>query len=89
MGLDYLLKQEWSMGCGQCPECCGKPESWFGNIHCLTADTIGHKKDCGLAEAIKELGGNPLMMGDYKSDKVFESYWTENGFLGMRELGSK
>lgn len=89
MALDYLLKQEWSMGNGQCPECCGVPESWHGHSLYTTSDEIGHELDCELAESIKDLGGNPLMIGDYKSDKVYESYWNDNGILAMREVESK
>jgi len=29
--LEYLLKREWSMGNGQCPNCCGVPEGWLGH----------------------------------------------------------
>ena len=85
MALKYLQDKEWSMGNGQCPECCGTPASWHGHLLYKTADTIGHEKDCTLAAAIKEVGGKPLMMGDYKSEVVYESYWNDNGFLAMRQ----
>jgi hypothetical protein len=64
--LDYLLKHEWSMGNGQCPDCGGVPESWFPHPCHPTADTLGHKEDCPLAASIKELGGVPLYLGASK-----------------------
>jgi len=50
--LKYLLRQEWSMGNGQCPECCGsKPDmGWW-------TETVGHKPGCELAKAIESAGG--------------------------------
>lgn len=84
--LDYLLKQEWSMGNGQCPECCGVPESWHGHPLHMTPDTIGHQKKCKLAASIKELGGTPLMIGDFKSTKVFKYEWGEGGILTRKQI---
>jgi hypothetical protein len=88
--IDYLRRREWSMGCGgsenngQCPECCGVHEGWHGHPCHTTSDTIGHKKSCKLANALKDLGEDVVFLGDYKSDIVYETYWDENGLLGMR-----
>lgn len=49
--LDYLLNLEYSMGNGQCPDCCGSNPKldWW-------TKTWGHKKDCKLADALRCLG---------------------------------
>jgi len=57
-----LLRLEWSMGNGQCPECCGVHQGWLGHPCHPTQDTIGHEAECPLADAIRQLGGSPLMM---------------------------
>lgn len=59
-GLLYLLKEEWSMGNGQCPACHQIPRIWRGHPSYL----VGHKADCGLAAAITELGGEPCMKSE-------------------------
>lgn len=81
--LEYLKGKEWSMGNGQCPECCGVPESWHGHPCHLTAKNIGHRKNCGLAAALLELGDTPLMAGDFTGPD-YELYWTESGGLLTR-----
>lgn len=84
--LKYLLSKEWGMGNGQCPECFGVPEEGHGRhpAH-YSAEFIGHDLDCMLAKSIKELGGHPLFQGGYKSDVIYESYWTDSGLLSTRE----
>ena len=86
--LKYLLKREWSMGNGQCPDCCGVPASWHGHPLYLTTKGIGHKKACKLALAIKDAGGKPLMIGQFKSDISWESAITADGFLTTQLKGS-
>ena len=81
---DYLKRQEWSMGNGQCPECCGVPASWHGHPCHMTADTIGHELDCPLADAMAELGMRPLYVGEYKSADQFETYISDSGIIGTR-----
>ena len=80
----YLLKKEWSMGNGQCPDCYGVPARWHGHPLHLTSETIGHKKDCPLAASLVALGQTPLMIGDFKTALVYESYITDGGFLSTR-----
>ena len=82
--LKYLKSKEWSMGNGQCPECLGAHEGWHGHPCYMEEDSIGHGKDCSLAKAIKELGGDVLYRGEYKSDKQFEYYIDNNGIFGTR-----
>ena len=47
----YLRKQEWSMGNGQCPECCGcSPKiRWGRDVN------LGHKSGCALNAALQEI----------------------------------
>ncbi len=80
---DYLRDKEWSAGNGQCPECWGVPESWFGHPCHLDAESIGHKHGCSLASALKSRGDIALMQGDFKSD-VEHEMCTVNGFLSTR-----
>jgi len=57
--LKYLQDREWSMGNGQCPDCCrAKPGiGWW-------TDTVGHREGCPLAVALGELGAAPEMERD-------------------------
>lgn len=71
--LKYLLKREWSMGNGQCPDCYGVPESWHGHPLHKEANTIGHTDKCALAAAIADAGGKPLYIGDFKTEVEWES----------------
>lgn len=80
----YWRKKEWSMGNGQCPKCLGVHEGWLGHPLHFNAASIGHKKDCLLAEALEELGETPVMVGEFKSDKKFEHFITEQGIFGVR-----
>lgn len=82
--LEYLKGKEWSLGNGQCPECLGVHEGWHGHLCYMNKESIGHVKDCALAKAIKELGGDVLYVGEYKSDKQFEHYIDNNGIFGTR-----
>lgn len=82
--LEYLKAQEWSMGNGQCPECYGTPESWFGR-GILRAEEVGHEPNCKLARSIRELGGGTVLRGEFKSDKEYEHYITDSGLMGTRE----
>ena len=79
--MSYLTEQEWSMGNGQCPECCGIGVGFHMQDH---SSRIGHKKGCKLAKQLKEIGGKPMMIGDFDPGYEFESYWSESGFLSNR-----
>jgi len=53
----YLTKKEWTMGNGQCYECCGlKPGFGAGSASPATADETGHTKKCKFAKMLVELG---------------------------------
>ena len=63
--ITYLRRLEWSMGNGQCPECCGASDDgrWHGHpLYRLLSD-LGHKLDCALANSIEELGGEVTYRG--------------------------
>lgn len=80
--LKHFLGREWAMGNGQCPECYGVPKTWHGHPLYLKAEDVGHKKDCSLAELIKENGGKPLYTGDFKSDIEYCTVISECGDFG-------
>ena len=48
----YLRRKEWSMGNGQCGECCGLEPDRLENP--------GHHKDCAFARLLLELDMVPL-----------------------------
>lgn len=70
----FLRKDEWTMGNGQCHECCGqKPRAkWW-------TDKVGHRKDCMLAMALEELGQKVTWEHENHSKHrfVFEK-WAKN-----------
>ena len=82
--LKYLKEREWSMGNGQCPECCGCPADWLGHPLHLNGDDLGHDKDCKLALSLVELGETPLFKGDMKGVPEYEQYITDSGILSTR-----
>jgi len=86
--LEYLKDKEWSMGNGQCPDCCGAPPMWLGHPCHLTTNTIGHKQDCPLAAALLAAGGSPLMIGEYKGGVVNPRYLPGSILSQRREAGS-
>lgn len=53
------------MGNGQCPECEQTEVPWRGH----SLDNVGHKKNCPLAAALKEIGGQPLMQGEFEDPR--------------------
>lgn len=80
----YLKKREWSMGNGQCPDCCGVPASWYGHPLHMKTNSIGHEAACTLAAALRGLGESPLMKGDFTSAVEYEHYISDEGFYGVR-----
>jgi hypothetical protein len=72
--LKYLREKEYSMGNGQCPECCGVPPSWHGHPCHPTPQSIGHKRNCPLAAAIMEQGGSVLFQGKLTELPLGERY---------------
>lgn len=84
--VEYLRSVEWSMGNGQCPACRGVHPGWFGHPLYLTPGKIGHKLDCEIAAALLGSGETALRLGDFKSDKAYETCLT-NGFLDTKVVG--
>lgn len=82
--MGYLRDIEWSMGNGQCPSCHGVPPEWHGHPLHMEASSIGHELDCALAKELAGAGEKPLMIGDFKSDVVYERCITKEGFLSTR-----
>ncbi len=82
--IKYLRKKEWSMGHGQCPECCGVSHEWLGDINYLTSKNLGHLKTCSLAKALEDLDEYVLYRGESKDTSVHETYWTKTGILSTR-----
>ena len=82
----YLRSKEWSLGNGQCPECGGVHQGWFPHPNFLTADKIGHKPDCQLAESLRSLGESPLMLGQFKSEIEYEGYFRDDGLYDIRPI---
>jgi hypothetical protein len=82
--LKYLRQREWSMGNGQCPDCCGVGEDWIGDMMFLDGSGVGHKRGCKLAQAIHEAGGTPLMVGESKSTEQYEIFISKGGWFGTR-----
>jgi hypothetical protein len=59
----YLRRKQWSMGNGQCEECCGlRPDKEWHYWNPVTKevryeyDQMGHDKKCRFAKLMKELG---------------------------------
>jgi hypothetical protein len=53
----YLLDKEWSMGNGQCDECCGLGPDWGkGFMNEPLPEETGHTRNCKFAKMLKELG---------------------------------
>ena len=53
----YLTKKEWSMGNGQCDECCGMGPNWGkGMANEPLPEETGHTRKCKFAKMLVELG---------------------------------
>jgi hypothetical protein len=58
--IDWIMGLEWSMGNGQCPTCHGnQPDRWAPHPCVPTKAHEGHKRECGLAEALRAFGIEP------------------------------
>lgn len=86
----YLRDKEWSMGHGQCPECCGgQPDKWFPHPCYDSKDEEGHQPDCKLAKSLEDVGEKvsyALITQKMKNDKNKEQ-WMD--FVCMTVLGIK
>ena len=70
--VEYLRNREWSMGNGQCPECCGHPLEWIGHPCCSGAylEKLGHTDECPWAKMLEEVGEKVLRQGS-----IFPECW--------------
>src|SRR5688572_12327455 len=75
--LAYLQEREWSMGTNQCPECCGHHPSWLGHLSTREENNIGHKPDCRLGLALRDLGENVVFVGEYVNTEEEERKWKQ------------
>lgn len=82
--IKFLKDKEWSLGNGQCPECYGVPESWLGHPLYLNSKGIGHKDNCTIAKAMKDVGLKPLYIGKSKIKKEYETYINDIGIYSTR-----
>jgi len=63
VAIAYLRQREWSMGSGQCPDCCGmKTDFGCGTDNIWKDSPKGHERECPLAIALTGLGESPLML---------------------------
>lgn len=63
-----LREKEWSMGHGQCPECCGLgPKLYLDGFanEIKNPKLIGHSKFCLLARVMRDRELNPIMLGKF------------------------
>lgn len=81
--LKKLLKEEWSLGNGQCPICYGVPSSWHGHPLYKLAKDIGHAKKCSLAGLIEDAGGFALRKGDFNSTIEWETCFVPMGGMNV------
>lgn len=68
--VEYLRKQEWSMGNGQCPECKGhNPDGrWDGHPCAPKREMHGHEPDCLLYKALLSTGELIIVRIDFSND---------------------
>ena len=65
-----IRKKEWSMGNGQCPECCGLEAGFNGHLGSYNPFDCGHSKDCSIANSLTLLGEDVLYTKPSKCIKV-------------------
>ena len=66
--VEILKDKEWSMGNGQCPECYGLHKGWVEGDNIYLFKNVGHRENCGRANAIRELGGDVYFVGELDSE---------------------
>ncbi len=66
--LKFLLKNEWTMGNGQCDECCGGHKGWHDHPCYRGYEGTGHSYNCGIGLAIRELGGETHFIGELDNE---------------------
>lgn len=72
--LSNLQRHEWTMGNGQCRECCGVPPKWYGYSCYMEKERIGHSLNCSVGFNIRELGGITWFKGEFKPTKEQQAF---------------
>lgn len=88
--IKFLRDREWTAGNGQCHECLGVSDKWYGDIRYTNASSIGHHADCKIALALHNLGEIPIMRGAYippDGSTHRQSENTKNMLNNMKDLG--
>jgi hypothetical protein len=75
--LKHIQKDEWSMGNGQCRECCGVHAGWYGHPLHMEKESIGHEPGCQTGESVRELGGETLFKGEFTPTSEQQKYRDE------------
>ena len=60
--IKYLRDKEWTMGNGQCDDCCGTDPNMIWGLG--RDKRSGHEKDCPAAKCLEELGEKVFYKGD-------------------------
>ncbi len=87
--LRFLRRDEWTMGNGQCPECCGlAPDGRWKNHPCNHG--VGHEMDCALAASIFDLGARPIYLHSDHVERPVDTgpSWLDRAILAQLHVGS-
>jgi hypothetical protein len=76
---EFLLKVQWNMGNGQCPECYGCEPGFHGPSSMMYKEE-GHFQDCLLAAALLEQDQEVIYM-QLNIEKYFEGKKRINEFF--------
>jgi hypothetical protein len=70
--IKHLRKREWSMGNGQCHDCCGSQPNvgWW-------TKTVGHERGCKLALCLEELREKVVWERENKSKATRTPKWVK------------
>lgn len=97
--IEFLRRDEWTMGNGQCGECCGLGTGFLHGSFGGHEDVgrIGHRPACALALSLEELGEEVLWMGEldhyltpkqrtkYLKSKAAHAVWMRDFWAGRWE----
>tara|TARA_R110002126_G_scaffold182843_3_gene331464 strand:- start:2353 stop:2646 length:294 start_codon:yes stop_codon:yes gene_type:complete len=70
--IKYLRDKEWSMGHGQCDDCCGLSPNKYWHLTC--GDKQGHKLHCEFAKVLIDMGEKVFFIGDELDPEVQKKY---------------
>lgn len=66
--LEYLQRDEWTAGNGQCHVCWGVSRKWVPDFRYTSESMTGHREGCALAVAIRSIGGETYFIGELSDD---------------------